>query len=61
MASSNSKSTVAIIPCETYDEEKVFSAVSKGIELIGGIESLINKDEKILVKPNLYIWIPFLF
>ena len=53
MSMSNQKSTVAIIPCETYDEEKVFSAVSKGIELIGGIESIINKDEKILVKPNL--------
>lgn len=53
MAISNQKSTVAIIPCDTYDEEKVYSAISKGIELIGGIDSLINKNEKILVKPNL--------
>ena len=53
MADINEKSTVAIIPCENYDEEKVYSAISKGIELVGGIESIINKNERILVKPNL--------
>lgn len=47
------KSLVALIPCDNYDEEKVYDAISKGIELIGGLDSLINKDEKILVKPNL--------
>lgn len=47
------KSLVALIPCESYDEEKVYEAISKGIELIGGLDSLIDKDEKILVKPNL--------
>lgn len=49
----NQKSKVALIPCESYDEEKVYQAISKGIELIGGLDSLIAKDEKILVKPNL--------
>lgn len=53
MLNSNNKSLVALIPCESYDEQKVYQAVSKGIELIGGLDSLINKDEKILVKPNL--------
>ena len=47
------KTLVALIPCDNYDEEKVYDAISKGIELIGGLDSLINKDEKILVKPNL--------
>ena len=51
--STNNKSLVALIPCDNYDEEKVFHSVSKGIELIGGIDSLIGKDEKILIKPNL--------
>ena len=49
----NSKSLVAIIPCKDYKEDNVYSSISKGIELIGGIDSLIKKDEKILVKPNL--------
>lgn len=53
MNSLNSKTLVALIPCDSYDEEKVYNAISKGIELIGGIDSLINKEEKILVKPNL--------
>ena len=33
--------------------EKVYSAIAKGIELVGGIESIIDKNERILVKPNL--------
>ena len=49
----NNKSLVALIPCESYDNEKVYEAISKGIELIGGIDSLINNNERILVKPNL--------
>ena len=53
MPNNNEKSIVALIPCESYDEEKVYQAVSKGIELVGGISSLIDKSEKILVKPNL--------
>ena len=53
MANMNEKSIVALIPCESYDEEKVYEAVSKGIEIVGGLSSIINKDEKILVKPNL--------
>ena len=53
MSNTNQKSIVAIVPCENYDEEVTYSAVSKSIGLLGGIESLINKDEKILIKPNL--------
>lgn len=47
------KSKVVLIPCAVYDNETVFEAVKKGINLLGGIESLIQKDEKILLKPNL--------
>lgn len=53
MLKTNDKSLVALVPCESYDEEKVFNAISKGIEIIGGLDSLIKKDKKILVKPNL--------
>ena len=53
MPSSNNKSVVAIVPCENYEQEKVNNAIYKGIELIGGLDSIIDKNEKILVKPNL--------
>ena len=46
-------SKVAVIRCDSYDEEKVYLAVKEGIKLIGGIEAFIQKDEKVLLKPNL--------
>ena len=47
------KSVVALIPCNKYDEELVNEKVKKGIELVGGLESVVKKEEKILIKPNL--------
>lgn len=47
------KSQVVLIPCNAYDNETVFEAIEKGIHLLGGIESFIEKDEKVLLKPNL--------
>ena len=46
------KSKVAIVRCESYDEETVYRAVKKGISLIGGVESFVRKGEKILLKVN---------
>ncbi len=48
-----SKSIVALIPCDKYDEELVCEGVKKGIELIGGLRSVIKQNERVLVKPNL--------
>ena len=47
------KSKVILIPCDTYDEEVIYEKIKKGIELLGGIEKFADKDEKILLKPNL--------
>lgn len=47
------KSKVAVVACPDYDPQKVRTALQKGLELIGGIESLIGKEENILLKPNL--------
>ena len=33
---SGKKSVVAVVPCDTYDEEKVYGALRKGVELLGG-------------------------
>jgi uncharacterized protein (DUF362 family)/Pyruvate/2-oxoacid:ferredoxin oxidoreductase delta subunit len=45
-------SNVALVKCETYDYQMVKNAVIKGFELLGGIDKLIKKDEKVLLKPN---------
>lgn len=47
------KSTVALVPCGSYEPEKVYQALREGLELIGGIGKYIRKDEKVLLKLNL--------
>lgn len=47
------KSVVALLYCDSYDEQKVYEKLNKGFELLGGLESFFNKDEKILMKLNL--------
>ena len=46
-------SKVALVRCESYEYNKVKEAVKKGIDLIGGMSKFSNKNEKILLKPNL--------
>lgn len=46
-------STVAIVPCGSYDDTIVFESVKEGIRLLGGMDKFIGKGEKILLKPNL--------
>ncbi|NLK72144.1 MAG: DUF362 domain-containing protein [Clostridiales bacterium] len=46
-------SKVAVVNCNSYDVNEVYKAVSRGIELMGGLEQLINKNERVLLKPNL--------
>ena len=47
------KSTVSIVRCQNYDEEKVLSALRQSIDLIGGIQFFVNKGSRVLLKPNL--------
>lgn len=46
-------SKVALIPCDNYDEEKVYEAVKKGFELLGGIDKYVKKEDRVLIKLNL--------
>jgi len=46
------KAVVAVVPCNTYDEEKVYQCMKQGIGMLGGIERFARREEKILVKPN---------
>jgi uncharacterized protein (DUF362 family)/ferredoxin len=47
------KSKVALVICKDYEQKNVDAAIQKGIELLGGIEAIFSKEEKILLKPNL--------
>ncbi len=52
-ADAGKRSKVVLIPCDTYEEEAVYQALKAGIGLIGGLESLIRPEEKVMLKPNL--------
>ena len=47
------KSTVAILRCESYESNQIFNTLKKGFDLLGGINKFIDKDDRILIKPNL--------
>lgn len=47
------KSKVILLPCSSYREEAVYESLKMGLELLGSLEVLIKKEEKILLKPNL--------
>ena len=47
------KSKVVLIPCSSYEEESLYQSLKQGLGLLGGLGSLIAKEEKILFKPNL--------
>lgn len=47
------KALVALVRCESYDEESVYAAVKSAVSLLGGMEKFIYPEEKILLKPNL--------
>lgn len=49
----NQKSKVVLIQCNNYENEAVYEAVQKGLDLLGGIGVFVHPDEKILLKPNL--------
>jgi uncharacterized protein (DUF362 family)/NAD-dependent dihydropyrimidine dehydrogenase PreA subunit len=49
------KAKVSLVECCDYDPQRVFNAVQKGVELIGGIGRFVTATEKILLKPNLLV------
>ncbi|HLB27742.1 MAG TPA: DUF362 domain-containing protein [Dehalococcoidales bacterium] len=49
------KSKVALVRCESYDEAEVSAAVSRGAWLLGGISGFVKPGERITMKPNLLI------
>ena len=49
------KSKVAIVPCENYEYENVYRALETALDMLGGIDKFVLRDEKILLKPNLLV------
>lgn len=47
------KSKVIVLPCEEYNEEIIVALLKAGLDQLGGLDQLIGKEEKILLKPNL--------
>ena len=42
-----------LLPCNSYREELVYENLETGLELLGGLESIVGKEESVLLKPNL--------
>jgi len=49
------KSTVAILRCDTYNDEAIYAAIERGINLLGGISNYVRPGEQITLKPNVLI------
>ncbi len=43
-------SKVALVKCDSYEDAP--AAVAKALDLIGGVDAVLSKDEKLLLKPN---------
>ena len=42
------RSKVIVIPCDSYDEEKVYNCIKTGLEHLGGFTGIVKAEEKIL-------------
>jgi uncharacterized protein (DUF362 family)/Pyruvate/2-oxoacid:ferredoxin oxidoreductase delta subunit len=49
------RSKVALIRCDTYDDDKVYEAIRSGLDLLGGITQFAKSGERIVLKPNVLI------
>ena len=52
------KNLVSIIRWETYEEDEILKALRRSIDLIGGMESVVKKGARVLLKPNLLLGKP---
>lgn len=47
------RSKVSVIKCKSYNQEELYPAIRKSLDLIGGINSFVKESDKVLIKPNL--------
>ena len=48
-------SKVVLLKCDEYDLEQIYQKIKWGINELGGIESMIPKGKRVLLKPNLVV------
>ena len=51
--SAQGAAVVALVRCESYGEARVYDALLKGLQLLGGVERFVRSDERVVLKPNL--------
>jgi uncharacterized protein (DUF362 family)/NAD-dependent dihydropyrimidine dehydrogenase PreA subunit len=44
--------TLSLIRCDSYEIERLTTALQRSLELIGGLAALIRPGQKVLIKPN---------
>ena len=44
--------SVALTPCSTYDLDVVEQAMIRQIEKLGGLQRIVNRGDRVLIKPN---------
>ena len=47
--------TVALQRCGSYDPQQVYLAIGRQLELLGGADCFFQKDQRVLIKPNLIV------
>ena len=47
------KDQVAIVGCESYDEELVYNKVKESVDLLGGINEFVKSGQRVALKVNL--------
>lgn len=47
------KSKVAIVRCDSYNPDEVYNSLSRALNLLGGIDKFVRKQDRILLKPNI--------
>ncbi len=56
--SAEKSARVAVSRCGSYGSQKVFKAVDKAVDELGGIDRFVKKGDRVLLKPNLLIGRP---
>lgn len=46
-------SKVVVLKCTDYEVDNVYQKISEGIALLGGLQQIVKKTDKVLLKPNL--------
>ena len=46
------KTRVSVVRCESYNGDKVITAIGQTFDFFGGIQNIIKKGTKVLLKPN---------